>query len=251
MSNSIELINSLSKQGIVIRESNSDLGGNSKFYKFIFGGKQLVLKVYLGDEFRIRNSRDREHVAYQFLEQNHFLKLPKLIKEFDLNDGICLEYIEGVRPQNNSSTNRVILNSFSELHNIYHMNQCFDNATDATYSTNEVLNQVEKRMDVFSKTLSEEFSAMISVVRRLRTIKPFDFPDGSVTYSLSDVGPHNMIKSSKGYYFLDLEFFGRDSAVKMFLDYILHPRNNASFRDRIETLDLAAELFEIDRKSVV
>jgi hypothetical protein len=39
------------------------------------------------------------------------------------------------------------------------------------------------------------------------------------------------------FYFLDLEFFGKDSAVKMILDYLLHPRNQFSFEEKVKALE--------------
>jgi hypothetical protein len=51
--------------------------------------------------------------------------------------------------------------------------------------------------------------------------------------------------------FLDLEFFGKDSAVKMILDYLLHPKNSMSREMRCETLEFGEDVFGIDLDLVI
>lgn len=48
------------------------------------------------------------------------------------------------------------------------------------------------------------------------------------TFSISDLGIHNMLLTQNSYFFIDFEFFGRDSFEKMVGDFLLHPRNTFS-----------------------
>ena len=91
MSDSESLIRFLIKEGALFREGNSQVGGNSKFLQFNYGGSELVLKIYRGDVRRIRDARQREFSAYLFLRENGFLCLPELHETLEADDSICLE----------------------------------------------------------------------------------------------------------------------------------------------------------------
>lgn len=246
MFSSNDFLKELLQRGVQIEEGLTKSGGNSRLYLFRFEGKDLVLKVYLGDKARIEASKSREESAYRFLHENRFLCLPQLATKFEVDDGICIEYIKGEEPEQNEQTNRRIQESFLQLQEIYKYNKTFDNAIDAAFSSNDLVKQIESRLNSFNYSLSEEFSNLRSVVASLKRKEIISFPAESLTYSFSDVGAHNMIKQMDKYYFIDFEFFGKDSAIKMFLDYLLHPRNKVSRQERLKNLRFAESYFHID-----
>jgi hypothetical protein len=51
------------------------------------------------------------------------------------------------------------------------------------------------------------------------------------TFSISDLGSHNMLVNKNQFFFIDFEFFGVDSTEKMLGDFLLHPRNEFSKQD--------------------
>ena len=78
---------------------------------------------------------------------------------------------------------------------------------------------------------------MDSVKIQLETIKShlfeldlsdWEFQSNSRVLSFSDFGFHNMIFNNftKEYVYIDLEFFGIDSAEKFLIDTLIHPQNN-------------------------
>jgi thiamine kinase-like enzyme len=44
--------------------------------------------------------------------------------------------------------------------------------------------------------------------------------------SPSDIGKHNFLKTSTTYFFIDFEYAGLDSCLKIIYDYVLHPKNH-------------------------
>jgi hypothetical protein len=251
MSDSEILIRRLINEGALFHASNSYSGGNSDIKRFSYKSDELVLKIYRGDKQRIENTKQREYSAYKFLTKNYFSSLPRLHSTLCADDAICLEFIPGITPRYEERTNREILKSFLLLKEIFLKNSVFSNAVDAAFSTSDMLNQIKKRVDNFDNSLVHEKSLLKDVVNRLEATKSIVFPLTSITYSFSDIGPHNMIKHDEKYIFLDLEFFGKDSAVKMFLDYILHPKNNFSFEDKSLALEHAERQFGIERDLVI
>jgi tRNA A-37 threonylcarbamoyl transferase component Bud32 len=251
MSDSESLIRFLIKEGALFREGNSQVGGNSKFLQFNYGGSELVLKIYRGDVRRIRDSRQREFSAYLFLRENGFLCLPELHETLEADDSICLEFISGTTPGCNKQTNQEILKSFLLLKEMYARNRKFENAVDAALSTSDVLNQIRVRINLFDLSLKKEKELIVAVMRVLEARHSINFPKHSLTYSFSDIGPHNMIMKDEKYYFLDLEYFGKDSAVKMILDYLLHPRNQFSFEDKVIALEWAEKELGISLDLVI
>lgn len=246
MYDSQHLLKRLSELGVEIKQLESRLGGNSKVYKFVHKNRNVILKVYLGNRRRIEVSKNRETKAYEFLFLNRFHKLPRIISDVDVSDGICLEYIEGTRPKLNKRTNQEIQESFLQLKKIFEVDKTFEDAIDATYSTQDILKQIGFRLGNLDNSLRKEKRLISDTLERLKLREPIEFPRNAQTYSFSDVGPHNMILRDGNYVFMDLEFFGRDSAVKMFLDYLLHPRNNISKTNKIDNLKFAEQHFGIE-----
>jgi hypothetical protein len=235
----------LRADGVKIVEPISQKGGNSSLHIFKLNGKSYVLKVYKGEPRRIRNSKLREEAAYKFLIDRGFNKLPRWQSSFDLEDGICLEFIRGQTPKSNSRTLVTILECINELDAIYSRDASFENAVDSAFSTDDLLRQIEKRFCALQEEFTEGLGWLQSTIEVLKERRAVEFPKWTITYSLSDIGSHNMIKRFNRYKFFDLEFFGKDSAVKMLLDFLLHPRNQFSPRNRVRFLKQVTETFDM------
>ena len=118
-------------------------------------------------------------------------------------------------------------------------------AIDATFSTSDLVDQIERRLQEGDLL---ESSRIKFALEKLKLVEPIKFPESSLTYSFSDIGAHNMIVHFGRYWFIDLEFFGRDSAVKMISDYLLHPKNVFTTKTLKRSTDVAENIFGINQE---
>lgn len=246
MFDSFAFLQTIEAQGIQINEPKRQKGGNSHIYFIKLENQELVLKVYKGDETRKKTSRDRELSSYRFLNAKGFTRLPKLYEEIVISDGILLECIKGQTPTHSLKVNREILESMRQLASLFRLDSSFKDAVDACYSTEDIVSQISNRIVNLRNSLSSHFDKLQDTLTLLQNREPLVFSDGTITYSMSDIGVHNTIQSEQGLKFLDLEFFGKDSAVKMIVDYLLHPRNCIPRELRSETLEFGEGVFGID-----
>lgn len=251
MFDSFAFLQTIEAQGIQINEPKRQKGGNSHIYFIKLENQELVLKVYKGDETRKKTSRDREFSSYRFLNAKGFTRLPKLYEEIVISDGILLEYIKGQTPTHSLKVNREILESMRHLASLFRLDSSFKDAVDACYSTEDIVSQITDRIVNLGNSLTSHFDKLQDTLTLLQNREPLDFSNGTITYSMSDIGVHNTIQSEQGLKFLDLEFFGKDSAVKMIVDYLLHPRNCIPRELRSETLEFGEGVFGIDLDLVI
>jgi len=246
MFDSSTFLQTIKVQGIQINEPKRQMGGNSHIYFFKIESQEMVLKVYRGDNARKRISRERELSSYRFLNANGFTKLPKLYEEIVVSDGILLEYVNGEVPTQSLKINSEILTSMEQLASIFRFNSSFKDAVDACFSTGDIISQIQYRITNLKNLPTSQSNRIEKIFTLLEEREPIEFPKETFTYSMSDIGVHNTIQSEQGLMFLDLEFFGKDSAVKMILDYLLHPKNCMSREIRSQTLEFAEAVFGID-----
>ncbi len=246
MFDSFAFLQTIEAQGIQINKPKRQMGGNSHIYFIKLENQELVLKVYKGDEARKKTSRDRELSSYRFLNAKGFTRLPKLYEEIVISDGILLECIKGQTPTQSLKVNREILESMRQLASLFRLDSSFKDAVDACYSSEDIVSQVTNRIANLRNSLTSHFDKLQDTLTLLQEREPLVFSNETVTYSMSDIGVHNTIQSEQGLKFLDLEFFGKDSAVKMIVDYLLHPRNFMTRELRSETLEFGEGVFGID-----
>ena len=251
MFDSFSFLQMIKAQGIQINEPTRQKGGNSHIYFIKLDNQELVLKVYKGDEARKKTSRDRELSSYRFLNAKGFTRLPKLYEEIVISDGILLEYINGQTPTHSLKVNREILESMRQLSSFFRFDSSFKDAVDACYSTEDIVSQITNRIVNLRNSLTSHFDKLQDTLTLLQEREPLVFSNGTITYSMSDIGVHNTIQSEQGLKFLDLEFFGKDSAVKMIVDYLLHPRNFMTRELRSQTLEFGEDVFGIDLDLVI
>ena len=251
MFDSSTFLQTIKAQGIQVNEPKNQTGGNSHIYLIKLDSQEIVLKAYKGDDARKRISRERELSSYRFLNSNGFTKLPKLYEEVVVSDGIVLEYVNGQNPTPSLRVNSEILKSMVHLASLFESNSSYKDAVDACFSTQHIITQIHSRITYFKDSLTICPSKLQEMLTLLEQREPITFANSTYTYSMSDIGVHNMIQTKKELKFLDLEFFGRDSAVKMILDYLLHPKNSMSSEIRSQTLEFAETQFGIDLDLVI
>lgn len=246
MFDATELINNFKIQGISVSEITGHQGGNSQLFKFKVNSKMYVLKVYKGEKNRIENSKKRETKAIEFLKENRFNNIPKLVSEFSPSNGICMEYVKGKAPKQNRSSQSKIFKMLLKLKKMFLRNPNFQPAVDASGETDEIIKQIDSRLiDLRNIPLNLQlrFEYILNGLKNESSIK---FSSETMTYSFSDLGVHNIIKSGNKFIFIDYEFFGKDSAIKMLIDYLLHPKNIISINLLNSTLKFGEKKFFIN-----
>jgi thiamine kinase-like enzyme len=237
----------LAKHRLSLKRVREAKGINSQIYEFSHHGRDYVLKIYKGDFEKRQSARIREEASIRFLNRNGFSRTPTLIEQFSSEQVLCMEKLGRLHAKSNRSSARTLWESFVQLKDIYCLNPNFESAVDFANSTTDILNQIriseltDKDVYVREKKLIEKG------FKNLKAFNEIRFPSQSLTYSLSDVGTHNMmLKENKNIVFIDFEYFGKDSAVKMICDFILHPRNQFSESVNRHILKRSSKIFGID-----
>jgi thiamine kinase-like enzyme len=237
----------LVKHRLSLKRVKEAKGINSQIYEFSHHERDYVLKIYKGDYEKRQGARIREEASIRFLNEHGFNQTPILIEQFSSEQVLCMENLGRLHPKANRSSARTLWESFVQLKDIYFLNPNFESAIDFANSTTDILNQIQiseltdKDVYVREKKLIEE------AFNNLKAFNEIKFPSQSLTYSLSDVGIHNMmLKENKNIVFIDFEYFGKDSAVKMICDFILHPRNEFSESVNRHILKRSSKIFGID-----
>lgn len=228
------------------------LGGNSKVFVLKVNNTSLIAKKYMGETTRAKMSMEREIAALSFLRKNH-LKLVPEIFDFRMQDSlVIMEFLQGRSPDANSKSMQEIIFFLQALKEIYKKDCSFPVSVEGISKTSDLINQIEVRIVQLESQGLE--SDLLKEVRnsfdelRLRSYLEIEWEP---TYSVSDLGIHNMIEMGGVIKFLDFEFFGSDSPVKVIGDFLLHPRNIFSDTERVQFLDQSTRIFKIPHSAIV
>jgi len=206
-------------------------GGNSSVFKgYLIDGTPLAIKEYKGDRQRIERMLFREEKTIDFLRGYGIRNIPEILEIRDDLGLIVYRWIEGNTPIADHEAMNAIIDMHYALENIHNNGGVFDNAIDAAFSVSEISDQISARIQQFlvfyptpsMRVLCDKLNEL------LHSHKTEQSPNRAFiqrTLSLSDLGTHNMICSSRTYSFIDFEFFGVDSINKLVGDFLLHPRN--------------------------
>ena len=230
-------------------------GGNSIIYKCQKAdGSQIGIKEYLGDATRCIRSMEREVDSINFLYQHNFKNIAKLISFNKSNPSICYEWIDGSTPEVNNFIKSQIVDALISLKLMHDFNPNFPLAIDAVSSLTKLNEQIEQRMLV-AEVYLKDYPSIWQLIKKSQVLKVRDsfltdtFPIN--TFSFSDIGTHNMIINSVSkVYFLDFEFFGADSKVKMLADIFSHPRTIFT-KEEIISLALKLSLSDYEFKQLI
>jgi tRNA A-37 threonylcarbamoyl transferase component Bud32 len=226
-------------------------GGNSSVYKaHLSNGMTLAIKEYVGDKFRIERMISREVASIAFLRNFGIKNIPEII-EIQYESGLIVyRWIDGKEPRPDSISMEELINFCIALKKIYNLGNSFENSIDAVFSLTELESQISNRI----KDLEETFSSceVIDLCNDLRDKLHIctDVNKNTLftnkTFSVSDLGTHNMITLKSSFYFIDFEFFGLDSVNKMIGDFVLHPKNRFNRNDISRFLSRVSNAFEWD-----
>jgi len=242
-------------------------GLNSTLYLLNIDNQKCVLKKYAESGAPLRLARE-----IAFLEMCHRSEVNNVPKLLNFDDSECLallEYVKGNRVVEADETFVIAASTFvntinkkSQNHNTPYL------AKDAFVNSSQVLTNLVQRAAVLkSCEMPADAKALIlkilSSVDKLldatpEIVKEFGIIQthirqenaSALILSPSDFGIHNAIETESGIYFLDFEYSGKDSPLKLFGDFISHPQHHLNenlirlFYDRTkETLCFELEHF--------
>lgn len=238
----------------IIEEVANIKGGNSTVIKVkLSDGSFIALKLYKGESSRIKRMLQRELGAISFLNSQNFLNIPEILEaRIDLGL-IAYRWIEGTHPQSDSKSMEKIISMCLDLNKLNMSGAHFPDAIDAAYSLHEIENQIEDRiiglMRNYPLYLTISFRSMVELkLNQYREIFKKNQLFLRHTFSISDLGTHNMLFANNMYTFIDFEFFGKDSIEKMVGDFLLHPRNEFNKAEVFKFIDEISKNLKWDYK---
>ena len=243
-----------------IQELNLDIsgiighfeGGNSSVLKVkLANNSVLALKFYKGSAKRVEQMQTRELNAINFLKGQDFRNIPEIVENRRDLGLIVFKWIEGSSPPADTKSMDSIIEMCLRLGNLERGGLFFDNAIDAAYSITEIENQIKLRLHELSNQLSSNFSrSLISkyelMFNRYKSTNKKKQALFGHTFSVSDLGTHNILCKDNKFIFIDFEFFGKDSITKMVSDFLLHPKNEFSADDISKFVEAISNEFNWD-----
>lgn len=232
-------------------------GGNSSVFKGqLPNGTLLAIKEYKGDRLRIERMLSREERAITFLREHGLQNIPEIIEVRRDLGLIVYRWIEGNAPLANCDSMSAMISMCRALNEIYDQSSGFDNAIDAAFSLSEIVTQISTRIQQFEeiypsvnvKVLCEGLRDRLS---HYTAGKALDTSFIRHTFSVSDLGTHNIIYSGVNYHFIDFEFFGLDSVNKLVGDFLLHPRNAFDEVESSRFIEAIAQMSQWDSTELV
>lgn len=204
-------------------------GGNSFVHQVLFQDDKIAIKEYVGEPDRQQRSLKYESEALIFLNQESLISCPKLISVYYDIPSIAYNWIEGETVSNEPSAKSAIASTIARLSDQTIVNKYPLIAIDAVLNTHDLQAQLMNRLDKIRDVAgipAEILYNIDSLSSRLQSFLSQEIIFDSRVLSISDYGPHNLIRHLDGNYsHIDFEFFGVDSTVKMYADLFNHPQN--------------------------
>lgn len=219
-------------------------GRNSAVYCIDSSPKKIILKHYFRHESDPRNRLAAEFNFLKFLKKFKIEVVAKPIA-FDEEKQLALySYLEGSRPLlikdsfiNQAAKFALTLNELSHLSKPFEVTK-IGWAADACPDFARHINSVENRLMQFENQLPQDLTPVHSDLKnwlinnlypkwakvRDKVLKSnLAFSKQSLTLSPSDYGFHNTIEFQDKLQFIDFEYAGWDSTIKLVCDFICQP----------------------------
>ncbi len=230
-------------------------GRNSKVWKLISTDGALILKDYFQTGYSERNRLETE---WNFLAKLTLLGISQVAQPIacDKFKGLALfSFIEGSKVDVIEDNDIQQAADFICRINLPSVQGMYPNefplAVDACLKIEDHINLVKRRLYQLSNTygedkVSKEATKFVSkdlfpAFRRFETtiLKTFRTNKAVVDpiLSPSDFGFHNVIKRSANLYFLDFEYAGWDSPLKLICDFICQPQKPVTNYQAVNFVD--------------
>jgi hypothetical protein len=202
----------------------------------------FLLKRYLNPKDRIRRF-NREVTFLKYCKELGITCTPKLLGQSLEDFAILQEFIEGVRPKTITKQHfESAIKFIYDLNREKVVNQYgFSKAADFLDSGESIVDNLRTRI----KGLDDSKIALVISAEKYKTFKdafskvqnPDEGPARSLNRLLekmnrmptrdflspSDFGFHNSIETQHGLFFIDFEYSGLDSPLKLILDFLFQP----------------------------
>ena len=206
-------------------------GTNNRVFRFQVGEEYFIVKSYLNAE----NSQARISREGKFLilcAGSNIDCVPK-VKFIDNNLSIiCETYISGTKISSTSDHIESMLSFILEINSAISMKDVTFIASDSNFTYQDMFESLKKRISVvpssksyeqkFKSNLFDLFELLVQDENKHATIANFFTNFARNVISPSDLGPENILLSDKPY-FIDFEYSGIDSNIKLGLDLVTRP----------------------------
>lgn len=241
MANEIDLefwINSITNDKI-ISHNNINVGVNGKVVLHIGTTSIYITKSYghLRDGF-IRFKREVAFINQ--IQKLYKYKIPSIIGYDEYNLIICQEFIEGAKRSSNTFMIGEIFEFIQQINSNLKILDYPIMAANSMMKMEDLVDEIKTRIEdetidlsaenlEYLNAIQERFKNLISISSELKHSELFIRENLRLLLSPSDIGPHNMIDTEQGFKFIDFEFAGLDSNIKLGFDLVVHP--NLHFSD--------------------
>ncbi len=176
---------------------------------------------------------NREITFMRKMQESCKNKIPSLIGFNDNNLVLCQEFIRGVKRKPTSFMVDEILSFIEQANSNLKVSDYPLMAANSMMKLEDLVGEIEARIEeeinlnaadsFFLEKIQEKFEIFTRNATELRIIEIFIADHIQPLLSPSDIGPHNMIDTDQGFKFIDFEFAGVDSNIKLACDLISHP----------------------------
>ena len=206
-------------------------GTNNSVFRFQIGTEYFIVKSYLD----AKNSQDRMSRESKFLilcADNNIDCVPKI--KFIDNDLriICETYISGTKISSTSNHIEGMLNFVLNINSTIPMDDVTFIAVDSNFICQDLFESLNNRISLvqcnnlheqeLKANLNKLFRLLVQNENKYAEIEKFFTKFSHHIISPSDLGPENILFSGKPY-FIDFEYSGIDSNVKLGLDLVTRP----------------------------
>ena len=221
--------------------------------------KKYILKRYFSSEFDSRNRGKTEFEALKLFCEHKINNTPYPYVFDNINQYAFYQYIEGsnqISIEHSVESAKAIIQFVTQLKNIHQSADTLvmDQASDARNTLGDYFDKVESRLELielgcennlaltevkifikgeFCLFKEQVFTHARNKIKQHSLSDQQVFSSQSKTLSPSDLGPHNMLKSSDNdFSFIDFEYFGLDDACKMIADLFHHAQRKLSEKSK-------------------
>jgi tRNA A-37 threonylcarbamoyl transferase component Bud32 len=219
---------------------------NSKVFIHKSKSSRYVTKKYdIFNNGRLRFNRERYFIDFckDFVPD----QIPKILAYDDSNLIICQNYIDGNKLSSSQNLIKEIISFVFKINQKTTQSEFNIVSADCMFSLQELFTEIERRLlEIQLLKLGSDIEYIPNLERLFLKYKheliESDFNEIFLNRNLkkilspSDIGPHNMIFNQDKCNFIDFEFAGIDSNIKLGCDIITHPDINF-FRYQNDEID--------------
>ena len=188
-----------------------------------------VLKTFALDR---KGNFDRELSFYKMCKNNSIDQVPNLIDYSYEKQEIVITYLPGEHPQYISKKVLLQVSEFLSVLNKDSDSKKLPDAAEAILTKDCLTNHLTNRLKQIGNEGEYHPQGLANAVDDIINVLENKLIDiGRIVINPSDLGLHNMIYQNGKITFYDFEYSGKDSYLKLLIDFCLHPMNKINFTD--------------------